>query len=165
MKGIIIYKSKYGSTRMFAMWLNEELKFDLLELDRDMIKLDSYNIVILGTSIHGGKISLHKFVKKNYEILFSKELIIMLTSGTSDPRFIKSTIERSLPKELIEKVKVFPVGGRYLFNRMTTLDRTLIKIVSFFTKDKNTKAGMLKERDDVKKENLAKLLSYLHEIQ
>lgn len=57
------------------------------------------------------------------------------------------------------------MGGRYLFNRMTGLDRNLIKIVSFFTKDKNTKAGMLKERDDVKKENLVALLSHRHEIQ
>jgi len=48
---------------------------------------------------------------------------------------------------------------------MTGLDRNLIKIVSFFTKDKNTKAGMLKERDDVKKENLVALLSHRHEIQ
>jgi menaquinone-dependent protoporphyrinogen IX oxidase len=61
-----------------------------------------------------------------------------------------------------DTVKVFPVGGRYVFNRMSFIDRNIIKLVAFFSKHQETKEGMLTEKDDVKRENLREVLDYLN---
>ena len=37
MKGIIIYKTKYGSTKKYADWLAEETDFDIIDVSKTKI--------------------------------------------------------------------------------------------------------------------------------
>ena len=64
--GIILYKSKYGSTEQFAHWLKEKTDFDLHKVGKYSGNLCDYNIIIIGGSIHAGRFSLHNFIKRNW---------------------------------------------------------------------------------------------------
>lgn len=66
-----------------------------------------------------------------------------------------------LPSEAINSIKVFRVGGRYVFKKMTWFDRNFIKVVAFFMKSKDIKRGMLTETEDVKRRNLDPLIGYI----
>lgn len=163
MKGLIIYKSKYGSTKQFSEWLKEDTGFDLREISNVPSNLKDYEIIIIGCSIHAGLISLQKWIMQNWESIKGKQVILMLTSGTSDIRFIQKTMEKSLSQEIRKRITLFPVGGRYLLNRMSIFDRLSVKIVAFFTKHSETKRGMLTERDDVNRDNLKNIINFINQ--
>ena len=161
MQGIIIYKSKYGSTKQFSEWLREDTSFDLFEISNVPNDLKNYKVIIIGSSIHAGLISLEKWIIQNWELIKDKCVILMLTSATKDTRFIKMTMGKSLPEEIRKSIVLFPVGGRYLFKKMSIVDRMSIKIVAFFTIHPATKKGMLIERDEVNRNNLKELIDFI----
>jgi menaquinone-dependent protoporphyrinogen IX oxidase len=161
LSGIIIYKSKYGSTKQFSEWLKEEMGWDLCEASDLPSNLESYKTIVIGNSIHGGELSLKKWIIRNWDSIKEKNVVVMLTSGTGDPRFIQKTFEKSLPEEIRKKIALCPVGGRYLFPRMSVFDRTAIKVVAFFKKQPELKKGMLTERDNVNRDNLKEIVEFL----
>ena len=72
MQGIIIYKSKYGSTKQFSEWLREDTSFDLFEISNVPSDLKNYKIIVIGSSIHAGHISLEKWIIQNWELIQDK---------------------------------------------------------------------------------------------
>ena len=58
MKGIIIYKSKYGSTRKYAGWLKEATGFEMVEADKAKIdEVAQCDTIIFGGGIYAGGIA------------------------------------------------------------------------------------------------------------
>ena len=55
MKGIIIYKSKYGSTKKYAEWLKEATGFEMVEADKAKIdeaaRCDTKSLAAASTQI------------------------------------------------------------------------------------------------------------------
>ena len=77
MKTIILYTSKYGATKKYADWLAAELSCAAEETKRaDIAKVQQYDTVILGGGIYAGGIAGLSFIKKNYERLKAKKLIV-----------------------------------------------------------------------------------------
>jgi len=164
MKGIIIYKTKYGSTLEFAQMLKENFPFELCEFSNSGFNLDSFDIVILCGSLHGGKFSLKGYLTDNWNILKRKKVILMITSGAANKEFIMSVMEKNLNSEILENVKMFPVGGRYILKRFNFIDRTMIRLVAFLSSDKDVRNGMLEERDNVKRGNLNEIINYTNRL-
>lgn len=161
MKGIIIYKSKYGSTKQFAEWMQEDTGFDLYTISKCPKNLNDFDVIIVGSSIHAGSISVKDYLITNWPFIKDKKVVMILTSGASNKRVIDNVVKYSFPPEIMNAIKVFPVGGRYVFDKMSFIDRSLIKIVAFFTKHPETKKGMLTERDDVDRNNLKEVLEFI----
>ena len=66
MKGIIIYKSKYGSTKKYAEWLKEATGFEMVEADKAKIdEVAQCDTIIFGGGIYAGGIAGVNFLKKN----------------------------------------------------------------------------------------------------
>ena len=58
MKGIVIYKSKYGSTKKYAEWISERTGFDCVEAGKVNAKrLADYDTVIFGGGIYASGIA------------------------------------------------------------------------------------------------------------
>ena len=52
-KGIILYQSKYGATKKYAQWLQEETGFDWLETkSANWQQLCEYDTIILGGGVY-----------------------------------------------------------------------------------------------------------------
>ncbi|SCZ08477.1 flavodoxin domain-containing protein [Alkaliphilus peptidifermentans] len=161
MKGIIIYKSKYGSTKQYAEWLKEETEFELYNITEFNNNLNNYDIIILAGSIHAGSFSLKGFLLDNWTIISKKVTALMATSGASNNVVINNIIEKSLPSKVYNKIKIFPVGGQYLLKSMSFIDRNIIKIVAFFAKTPEIKKGMLTEKEDLHKKNLNEIKVFI----
>ncbi len=79
---LIVYVSKYGSTRQYALWLREAVPADLAELGREEPDISSYDVVIVGSYIRKGKIAASPFLEKNWPILRERQVILFTVSGT-----------------------------------------------------------------------------------
>ena len=74
MKGIVIYKSKYGSTKKYAEWISERTGFDCVESGKINAKqLADYDTVIFGGGIYASGIAGISFLKKNIVALNGKK--------------------------------------------------------------------------------------------
>ena len=161
MKGVIIYKSRYGSTKQYAEWLRDETGFDLYDVKQAPGDLSSYDIVVIGSSVFAGRLALAGWIKKQWPSLQGKTVLLLMTHIRDNEQETANVVPQRLPAEIVERIKVFPVGGRYSLQRMGVMDKTLIKMVSSMEKNPQVKRELLAERDEVKKENLRGLLEYI----
>jgi len=161
MNGIVIYTSKYGSTKQYAQWLAEDAGFELYNVSTCPKNLGGFDVIVLAGSIHSGFVSIKRYATAIWPSIKDKTVVLILTSGTSNREVIKKVVHDSFSSDIVRSMTVFPVGGRYVFNKMSFIDRNIIKMVAFFTKHQETKKGMMTEKDDVRRENLKEVLSFL----
>jgi menaquinone-dependent protoporphyrinogen IX oxidase len=165
MHGIIIYKSKYGSTRQYAEWLQAETGFDLFDLAHCPRDLRGYDLVVLGSSVLAGRLALTGWIRKHWPALQDKIVLLLIATIMTDPKIQAKIVPQSLPDAIASRLTAFYVGGRYQLQRMSTLDRTMIKMVAALARKPEIKAELLAERDWVKQENLQGLLGHIRAMR
>ena len=73
MNAIVVYKTKYGSTKTYAEWIAEELSADIR--DAKTVKADDllkYDTIIYGGGLYAEVINGVSLITKNYEKLKDK---------------------------------------------------------------------------------------------
>lgn len=75
MNGVILYQSKYGATKKYAMWLSDETGFSLVETKRAKIEdIEKFDTIILGGGVYASGIAGLSFIRKNIDVLQNKKL-------------------------------------------------------------------------------------------
>jgi len=99
---VVIYQSKYGSTKKYAQWLAEELSSDLIEAKKASIEqIKKYDVIILGGGIYATGIAGISFLKKHYEKLKNKKVIVFAVGASPyDEKAIRALREHNLKMEL-----------------------------------------------------------------
>lgn len=125
----VIYKSKYGSTKRYAGWIALKLNGDLYEVsdirDKDLLE---YNTIIYGGPLYAGKIKGLNFIKKNYENIKDKEIIIFMV-GINSPNedYIETTLNNNISEDIRNNVKTFYFRGSMNYNELRFTDKILMK--------------------------------------
>ena len=171
MKIVVVYKSISGFTKKYAEWIAEELKADLLRLEKiDIDILLKYDIIIYGGSLHAAGISGVNIVKNNLNKLRDKNIIIF-TTGASLPK--ESTIsevrDSNFSLEEQKQISFYYFRGGFNFNKLNFTNKILMTLLKWKIKLKRDKTpdekGMLaaysKPMDFTKKENIKELLEYV----
>ncbi|SHI44483.1 flavodoxin domain-containing protein [Lutispora thermophila] len=127
---IVIYRSKYGSTKKYAEWLAEELSADLIETKKASIELiEKYDVVILGGGIYATGIAGISFLKKHYEKLKNKKLIVFAVGASPyDEKAMKALREHNLRSEL-SRIPVFYCRGAWNEGIMSWKDKVLCNLL------------------------------------
>ncbi|KKQ11823.1 MAG: flavodoxin domain-containing protein [Candidatus Babeliales bacterium] len=161
MKSLILYKSKYGSSKQYAQWLNQEINSDIFELDK-CPSLENYNVIILGGGVYMGKINGSDFISKNWDALKNKKVILFSTSGAEPgtPE-VMGFYENSLPQEIRTQIRYFSLSGACSYKDLTFLHKILSFIGSLLLKDPVKKHEMRYGFNRVKKENINPILDYI----
>ena len=100
MKGIIIYKGKYGATAQYAQWLGEELNLPVLSSENsDQVNLREYDLFIIGTSVYIGKLQIAPWLRDNLPFIRNKKIILFLVAGTppDEKEKLESYIKSGIP--------------------------------------------------------------------
>ncbi len=133
MKTIIVYGSKYGSTKKYADALAKKLAVKAYTFD-DAKDLDQYEqIVYLGAVFAGGLLGLNKTFKSVPGIEDKK--IIIASVGLSDPKDQKNTanikkgIAKLIPAEVMTKARIFHLRGGIDYGNITKLHSFMMKMV------------------------------------
>ena len=166
-KVLIAYRSKYGSTKQYAEWIQQDTKGDLVNVENgDEPDLARYDILIIGGYVRTGKIVIAPFIKDHWSVMNGKEVILFTTSGTP-PRHPKmqGIYEKSLPEEIRKEITYFPLPGRISGKDLTLWDKILIAIGRIVEQDETLKKDMGKDFDGVNRDNLLPLFEYLKDAK
>lgn len=130
METIVIYKSKYGSTKKYAQWISEELKCDIKTHKETKIEdLEKYDTVIYGGGLYGEVIAGVSLITKNIEKLKNKKIIIFTTGLTPvDYReyYDNMVMEKNFKGEVKNYVKVFNFRGKMIVKELSFPHKTAI---------------------------------------
>jgi menaquinone-dependent protoporphyrinogen IX oxidase len=127
---VVIYQSKYGATKKYAEWLAEELSCDLVETKKATIEqIEKYDVVILGGGIYATGIAGISFIKKHYERLKNKKIIVFAVGASPyDEKAMTSLKERNFKTEF-SHIPCFYCRGAWNEEIMSWKDRILCHLL------------------------------------
>ncbi len=125
---VVLYGTKYGSTKRYAEWIAEITCAEIFEVSTfDQSLLDDYDVVLFGSPVYLGKIKYISFVKRNRRILSTKKVIIFsVTLLPPDDLRQKRIFQRSLPIEVRKNVAYYPLRGVFNFRKLSFVDKLLM---------------------------------------
>lgn len=167
MKGIIIYKGKYGATEQYANWLSEELK--LPAVSAELIsgrRLSGYDFFLIGSSVYIGKLQIQKWLRTNLEFIKGRPIFVFQVAGTPSNETETRQVynKNSIPAETYSNCRFYFLNGRLVINELSWKDRFMLKIGARLTKDPAVKKTMLTDYDDVKKENISGIIAAVKQL-
>lgn len=114
MDAIVIYQSKYGATRQYAMWLSEALKCPMVEA-KDKPNLEDYDTIIIGSGVYMGKMQILGWINKNKKVLDKKNTFTFSASRFKNDKGAGYTH--------------FHLPGRLKLSELKGMDRLITKMV------------------------------------
>ena len=126
MKGIVIYKSKYGASKKYAEWISEATGFPCVTTkEADINEVTKCDVIIIGGGIYASGIACVSYLKKNIGKLKGKKIIVF-TCGASpyDEKSVNEIIKRNM-KDDLEGIPVYYCRGSFDMKEMSFADRTL----------------------------------------
>lgn len=129
-KGIILYQSKYGATKKYAQWLQEETGFDLQETkSADIKQVREYDTIILGGGVYASGIAGLSFLKKNIDNLTGKRILVFCTGASPYDEAAIEQIKKLHFQDGLRNVPLVYCRGAWDEDAMTFKDRTLCKLL------------------------------------
>jgi menaquinone-dependent protoporphyrinogen IX oxidase len=162
MKGIIIYKGKYGATKQYAGWLKDVLNIPLAEsYDINEAQLANYGYLVLGTSVYEGRMLIKSWLKKNIAALQGKKIFLFVVSGTPAHKkeILETYLQVNVPPEIRNRMEVYFLPGRLIMKKLSWTDRLMMRMAEMLAKGEEAKKEMRMEYDYVKKENIRDLVN------
>jgi menaquinone-dependent protoporphyrinogen IX oxidase len=158
-RGIVVYRSNYGSTKQYAEWIKEETGFPLYDSRDRSIPWD-VDTVVIGCPIVAFKPVLSGWIQKRWDKLDGKRVFLFTTSG-ADPakQPIRDMIEKALPSKVKQGVQVFPLAGRFDFAKMTRNHKMMLRFAAFFFRIEAIKRQIRNPIDGVARANLRDLFA------
>lgn len=139
MRTALIYSTKHGTTEKVAKYISEIVgseKAVLLNLKKHKeVNLSEFDYVIIGGSIHAGKIQdrIKKFMSVNEQELLGKPLGLYLCC--MDALKFEEQFNNAFPENLRQHAKLCKfLGGEFLLERMNFIERGIIKKIAKINK-------------------------------
>lgn len=148
MNAVVVYRSKYGSTKAYAEWISEELGCDIFEYKE--IKIDDllkYDTIIYGGGLYAEVINGVYLLTKNMDKLKGKKIAVYSTGITPleyREYYDKLVIEKNFTPEMLEQIKVFNFMGKMILEELSLPHRTAIKALKALMKNKENPTEMEK---------------------
>lgn len=148
MKTIVIYKSRYGSTKTYAQWIAQELSCEAVDYTsvkwQDLLE---YDTIIYGGGLYAEIIAGASLVTKNIDKLGDKKIIIFTTGITPmDCReyYDDIVVKKNFKGDVYSKIKVFNFPGKMILDELTFVHRTALKSLKKIMSDKKNPTEMEK---------------------
>ncbi len=135
LNAVVIYESKYGATRQYAQWIAEDLRCRFIERKSvEITDVQAADVIIYGGPIYAGGVSGVSFLRKNFEVLKSKHLVLF-TCGLSDPaggqniEHIRNQLRKTLTPEVMQQMKVFHVRGAIDYSKLSVIHKVMMAML------------------------------------
>src|SRR6185312_1923994 len=110
MKGLVIYKGKYGATAQYAAWLGEALYLPVVDSHHQSAgNLAPYDYLIVGSPVYMGKLLIKDWLEENEWVLLNKKLFIFIVSSVSPEEKARqeTVLKNNLPETLVTNATIF----------------------------------------------------------
>lgn len=145
---IVIYKTKYGSTKAYAEWIAEELGCEAVNVkDIKADELSKYNTIVYGGGLYAEVINGVSLITKNFEKLKDKKIVVYTTGITPlecREYYDKLVIEKNFKPEMLEKIKVFNFMGKMIIDELSIPHKMALKALKKIMSDKQNPTEMEK---------------------
>ncbi len=148
MKSIVVYKSKYGSTKAYGEWIAEELSCEAV--DAKSVKVDDlmeYDTIIYGGGLYAENIAGVTLLTKNMERLKDKKLIVYTTGITPlhyREYYDDMVWEKNFKDKGAEGVKVYNYLGKMVMSELSLPHRAALKTLKKIMGNKENPTEMEK---------------------
>lgn len=155
---VVIYNSKYGSTKRYAEWIASQVNADLFEDTKIKIsELCKYTTIVFGGSLHAVGIKGIKLITKNYELLQNKKMIVFAV-GCS-PGY-KEALTQVFNHNFIHipnnNLHFFYLRGAFNYANLSATDKLLMNTLKVKIK--------LKKETEIDEDSTALLACYDHAV-
>lgn len=148
MKTIVIYKTKYGSTKAYAEWIAEALGCDVVDAKTVSISdLAEYDTIVYGGGLYSEVINGITLITKNADKLRDKKIAVFTTGITpQDCRAYYDTyvIEKNFKKGVPENVRIFNYPGKMIHDELSAVHRAALKTLKKIMMSKENPTEMEK---------------------
>ncbi|HTL07783.1 MAG TPA: flavodoxin domain-containing protein [Chitinophagaceae bacterium] len=161
MKGLIIYDSKYGATRQYAMWLSQRLLLPFRPsasiTDEDLVNTDFF---LLGSPVYIGRLTLKKWFTRKKAFLQNKQVLFFIVCGSAEDKEKQtSIIKQNALETIVSPGNIYFLPGRVNPQQLSFADKIKLRMGAMFEKDPLKKKGMLTGMDGVSMQQLAPVIS------
>lgn len=168
MKGILIYKGKYGATDQYAEWIAAALRIPAFtESAYKAQKLITYDYVVIGSSVYMGKLLLRDWLRENILYLKNKKLYLYIVCGTpaDQEEKLDKIVRDNLPAELRGYCTVYFMRGRMTMKKLNWKDKLIVRLGALMAKTPAEKKALVTDFDAVQKENITPLTDAVNALQ
>lgn len=133
-KSVVVYKSNYGSTKIYAKWIAKELDADIYEAKEVKIdKLKEYDNIILGGGLYAGGISGSSIISKNFDSIKDKKIIVFTVglAPTKDKEIFKPIIEKNFTLEMRKSISFFHLRGGIDYKKLNIIHKVMMAMLKF----------------------------------
>ena len=131
MNSIVIYKSKYGSTKTYAAWIAEELACTAVEAKSvTPADLEKYDNIVYGGGLYAEIINGASLITKNADKLADKKIAVFSTGITPleyREYYDVMVIEKNFKNGVPSNVRVFNFMGKMILDELSFVHRTSLK--------------------------------------
>lgn len=134
-KAVVIFESKYGSTKRYAEWIAEGLSCPIFERKKFKPQnLANYEIIIYGGGLYAGGVNGIKLITQNWNVLSNKK-VILFTCGIANPADsenvsnIRKSLARVLSPEMLEHICLFHFRGGIDYSRLTFIHKSMMSML------------------------------------
>jgi len=173
MKAIVIYKTKYGSTKTYADWIAAELGCSAV--DARLLKPDDllcYDTIIYGGGLYAEVINGVSLITKNLDKLSGRKIAVFTTGITPlDCRryYEGEVIEKNFKPEMLDKLKIFNFMGKMILSELSFPHRAALKALKKIMSAKENPSDLEKllielcdaDGDFTDKKDIAPLIEYV----
>lgn len=126
----VLYKSKYGATKKYAVMLKEELACDIYDAAAyKTVRFERYDCIIFAGGIYAGGMAGLNILRKVYDRIRQKRIIILCVGASPfDEKAVAEVKTRNLKKDLHD-LPFFYVRGAWNEKCMTFKDRTMCRML------------------------------------
>jgi menaquinone-dependent protoporphyrinogen IX oxidase len=127
MRAVILYKSKYGTTKQYAEWIANALNADLFDIkDISISKINEYDYAVLGGGMYAGSVLGANLINK-----IKCKQIVLFTVGLADPATTDYSghYNRMFPDGVPENFKIFHFRGGINYNKLSFVHRTMMNML------------------------------------
>lgn len=170
MNALVVYTSKYGSTKQYAEWIAEELGCEAKPAAAvSAADLAAADKVICGGYLHMGKIIGAEFLTNHWDVLQQKSVLFFSVAAASQHVQERTTwYENSVPGHIRVNVPHFPLRGRaqdldFGDRLLVAVPRTMLQLRYWMKHDPADKAAIdgFKPFDAVNRAALRPLIAHV----
>jgi len=134
-KTAVLFKSKYGATKQYALHIAQALDADLFDMSRaKKFDFEKYDTLIYGGGLYAGKLNGLKHIAKNVDKLAGKNLVVY-SVGLGDPTVASSAqqimkgVNKALPKELMSRTHIYSFRGSLDWNNLMFMHKMMMNML------------------------------------
>ena len=148
MNRVVVYKTKYGSTKTYADWIKEDLGCEAKDVkDITIDDLEKYDVIVYGGGLYAEVINGASIITKNLSRLKDKKIAIFTTGITPlDCRdyYDKMVVEKNFKNGVPENIKIFNFMGKMIIDELSPVHKAALKTLKKIMSSKKEPSEMEK---------------------